>query len=1471
MDTLTGQLVTQKDSKFTGHRIQLYFQEVLDIGISAEEKVFAPTHRSVVASPEGLFELVLPGDDHVRGPFLVEVLAPDGERLFRESHDARPSELRIAVDPKEPFAIAEHPDRFRGRRAKLTGRVLDTAGRPRSGVHVRIVARAMSDQAGNGEEDQNELQVILATVSDRTGYFSGDYPRGTFAEALGVLGANVSIPIRLGDGAFPRQLILVGDLPEDLGGEPGEPPRAPDPEDRVNSPETFSSDIGGGRCVDFTTPNRVLEEFSFFKVVRTTEPAIRGTTVVDPKPLPPNIRDLIGRAITPVLDAVLAAPAPPGGATAPRPRALATGTTRSLEETRRITDTLRIASLRLRPDLIRSLADDEEGITLERLAEAERRTGAEETEAILRAATRDVSGRAPLTGDNQVDWDDTPTFYQSTEIAHGHLLHFKQIWKADGYSLGDLAYSLPLAPCQKKTIAIVDWERRETAARSEALTEEEQLAASLSRDRDIREIVTSSVEEESSGQSSSRVKAIGGGIGGVVGPVLFGVAGGFSSASSSASQESARRSAADSLQSLNDRVVQAASAVRSQRATVVQTVRQGESVRVETEIVANHNHCHALTIEYFEVLRHFQIATELVEVQECLFVPFPMTRFDRPKALRWREPLSRFLLDEPPLRFGLRVLLQTGGLRAGFDALERIHTSYQGVDVPQASFAEEVIEHLDGDLRLKLSLVRPRDPRQDEDRDLYLSRSWGFWDGLGIAESKDDVADLLAEATDKEQVFQEQIAPKIAIAFIDKLELLYQPGSRNTQVDFTLVSDYGRGISLYVTFTSSTDLPPVQRDAIQSLVIQTSRDLPAGSRAIVESMFVRYRTAHLSHHLFRGRVRNDLSRTDSVSLPTPLDRSERRNPQDEDQRLGRRLLKHLNEHLEYYHRAIWLSMDRERRYMLLDGFEAPNSDGRSVASVVENRLIGIVGNSLVLPVAPGFQTDPQIAEARENLAPGEEPPTLLDLYAPLAPPPPVSVSVPTRGVFAEAVLGACNSCEEIDESRFWRWDEASCPGETPAIQPVSTETRRAEPPSLQPTPFPTPLVALQNIPSAPDPSGLAGVLALLGRPDLFRDITGLSGTQQAALAGLQSALQAAQFFGGKAADLELQKRMAQQIKTTLGTIDQQRKGGNLTDEQARKLSEDAIRSMIGGSTRPPAETLNKELGVEEAVRQGRPVSATRTDSDGSQTVRIEEFRPPVVAGFRSTDVPPLVWPSDSALQPNFLSDTFIEGINNRRTAFLDSAVAAQTKDEYLPRFVNALATESGKRSIGETLLTIGALTAIDVTREVKSFIPQGNILGPTETITLPIVARLIAEREGVLLAWVDISIKQKAQNDLEQIAFQKQVWDFQLFMASTLASPLFGVAPLGGDLLGAILTVATPNFDLQSQNVVQEMRKVRDGYRRVGREIFREVLADEVFGTGLQVANPTFQEVVDSYGNWVLGGWVKELSFLGFSTTEIEL
>src|SRR6185369_4606165 len=96
-----------------------------------------------------------------------------------------------------------------------------------------------------------------------------------------------------------------------------------------------------------------------------------------------------------------------------------------------------------------------------------------------------------------------------------------------------------------------------------------------------------------------------------------------------------------------------------------------------------------------------------------------------------------------------------------------------------------------------------------------------------------------------------------------------------------------------------------------------------------------------------------------AALYAPLDAWEQCNPRKDDERLAAELVEHLNDNFEYYHHAIWWTMDPNRRYMLLDGCYAPGSDGRSVASVVENRLIGIVGNSVVLPVARGVHLDPR--------------------------------------------------------------------------------------------------------------------------------------------------------------------------------------------------------------------------------------------------------------------------------------------------------------------------------------------------------------------------------------------------------------------------------------------------------------------------------------------------------------------------------
>src|SRR5262245_50292099 len=256
--------------------------------------------------------------------------------------------------------------------------------------------------------------------------------------------------------------------------------------------------------------------------------------------------------------------------------------------------------------------------------------------------------RVDLQASNPVDWDSTPTFFEAATIAHGHLLHFKQVWYSDGYSLGDLLYSLPLAPGQKKLISVVDWERREQTTREEYTSAGESVNASLNRDRDLSEVVTGALSESSRGGSRNTTSGVGVGTGAAGNGsyqqfnfgALIGVSGGVGESDSSAFQDSSRNLSSSSLQTLRDRTLQSASAVRNLRSTIVQTARQGEAVRATTEVVANHNHCHALTIQYFEVLRHLKVTHELSDVQECLFVPFPMSEFDRPKVLRWRQPLS---------------------------------------------------------------------------------------------------------------------------------------------------------------------------------------------------------------------------------------------------------------------------------------------------------------------------------------------------------------------------------------------------------------------------------------------------------------------------------------------------------------------------------------------------------------------------------------------------------------------------------------------------------------------------------------------------------------------------------------------------------------------------------------------------------------------------------------------------------------
>jgi len=1106
----------------------------------------------------------------------IDVKAPSGE-IIGNREVKLPldnNNIEIKVPPKNLAGI-EGFESFPARPKKTTGRVIDLKG-DRKFENIQVIIN-VATKNNPGDDDFTPL-LITDTVKD--GYLIFDTPNNYFTKAFASIGipkkGNVEglvfkVPIRLEtdkvtnmtpDGPvlvdklfFPPHVILVVDV-----------------ESLTEEEDCDCNDCGD---LDFHRPKKVVDEFSFYTVVRTTEPNIQGYVLDDDGEM----------SIQEILNVVQLADEPGSSA-----KSLPIG----------------IQNQAIRKNILMKHINDKRGLTITTLTKALNESNALKLrESIKPKQEIKAYGRHKLDLNHAINWDENPKIYQATTLSHGHLLHFKQEWVNDGYGMGDLLYSLPLAPGQKKQIVVYDWERRESAAQIQSIDYQDSLNNSLSRDRDINEIVTGSLSENTRGGSSARTSSFGAGfgIGAIIGPVgaLLGVAGASSKASSSAWQNSSRNTSLNDLQQLRDRTVQSANSVRSQRSTVIATATQGERFSVETEVVANYNHCHSLTIQYFEVLRHMLIQQRLSSVQECLFIPLILDTFDHQKTLRWREDIQRYIRSRK--------------LRKGFDSIERIENDYEGSDLPEGTFAQQNLEYLEGGIYIKFDLSSPIDLEFVEDKAAITTAfSSLFWIIPSLSRHIDRIFD--AKEKSRNEVFNEYVAPEIAAAFVENLKFeavveSSQDGTETTvllPVDTTLITRFNNGHSHYVTLRQHSDFDGVSRESIKAINITKAQDvilsngkslaeaIPVNSKIIITSGNLNYRTAYSSGRLFsKSRILDDLlgyggvaDENERVRIATPLSRQELRNPRNEDLELANRLQDHLNDNLEAYHKVIWMSMSSERRFMFLDGIQVtdysnieqyPGGIIRSVASVVENRVIGVVGNSLVMPVAPGFRLDPNTRGKDVDL---------LALYQPISPIEPINISIPTKGVFAEAVMGKCNSCEIKEEDRFWRWEESPIPDSPTAIGQVNTDSRRSEPLDTTAKDFPTPMINIQNAPAAPDPTGIAAAQSLLGTAS-FKDITGLEQNQKNALEALKASLSTAQAFGTKAGDMAALGAQLDAIKTA--------KENKLLDEdKAKEMTEDAIKTF-----NKREESGSKETKIPDAVSSG-----SKAIKEGASKVKVKE-------------------------------------------------------------------------------------------------------------------------------------------------------------------------------------------------------------------------------------------------------------------------
>lgn len=757
-------------------------------------------------------------------------------------------------------------------------------------------------------------------------------------------------------------------------------------------------------------------------------------------------------------------------------------------------------------------------------------------------------GRTEINANNPIDWDGRiQTEFNATTIALGHMLTIKQTVYTDGYSVGKIAGAFYQSPMTIKHIQKMSWNRNDRASRSEEQLNTASITNSVSRDSDTQEIIKTALSESISAQSNVQSKSkgfsIGGSASGPLGGGFFaGVTGGYQSskqnASSSASQNASRNLASNAMQSLKDRMQQSATSLQSQKAVVIQEVNQTESAEGAVETLVNYNRRFGKSTLFFEINQHYLYKQEVVDVQECLFVPLPQTPFEIFKVYRWRDSLRNNLLDYSHYE--------------AFGAAERIIDNYENIDFPEKRFCDEKINWIEGEITISFDMKRLPDPDEEalqtlidskkDDAEKYMNDSntkinnfyapWMPFLSHRFSNGMDVFLQTMKNVTkdQRDYIYEKEVVPEMVDKIVNEF-LKVTTGGSDLKADFTLVDEYKNKVNLtesrasalvgvsggYKANYSSPKGKPLRikfkiknpntpRIAIKKLCFYIKpvdengsiKTKPDGMRIILYSANVNYTTNYGDFSLVSDyNIFDDINsyRNDSANIKTTrLSLTELQNPRKNDKILVSRLLNHINAHSHHYHNAIWQSFSYNKWVSMLDGHT--NSmflKGKSLASVVDPNPIGIFGNSVIFNVVPGANLDPNTQLLADQGI------SLLDIYRPEVPPAPFRITVPMgpNALYGETVMGKCDSAETIDDSKLWRKEDLELPTLENPFEKLSLASRYQDPGNLQTKDMAPPMINMQTLtPDTLKESALREALGIIGKGDSFKDMTGLEGNQK---------------------------------------------------------------------------------------------------------------------------------------------------------------------------------------------------------------------------------------------------------------------------------------------------------------------------------------------------------------------------------------
>ncbi|WP_440955860.1 hypothetical protein ACSAZK_02530 [Methanosarcina sp. Mfa9] len=538
-----------------------------------------------------------------------------------------------------------------------------------------------------------------------------------------------------------------------------------------------------------------------------------------------------------------------------------------------------------------------------------------------------------------------------------------------------------------------------------------------------------------------------------------------------------RKLAADTTQRVSDSISQATSVMRRLNSTVVVQASQAEKEVIQTRTVTNNNHCHALTVLYYQVLQHYLVTVRLVDKRDVIFVKYSYindihdSQFSRSLFNRFTEDTAFYY------RRILRESLLDPALECGFAAIEKFLCE-------RANFTRRP----------------PAIPPSDWEIDTIVARFTTGESGLGekipvavwlVTEGRSQEV-LLHHEGDYYWVRTAENLATLSLYRVDSAELRGY-ASDEVRVGGGTMPDTGTIPEAKPAFSQNQEdiftLRPADR-------IRWGRIAEIKVR-VLSSDFDTWDLTHLQIYTSHGEqtwmiIDEDVNTTftrDDREFYFPATELGPSSPADlltgDEYCCKEGLLQHLNYNKLYYSRAIWLAQDPEERALAFERYrlelELPNLNGDMIEGrlidLIENRIVGVSGDYVAFPLmvtslADEFASDQEIERRSIHTE--------------------KIISLPTRGIFAEAKLSHCNACEERDITRYWDWTESPCP-KPPEIAPVEAgEHEVVKPPEGTPTTMPSPVVNIVNPPSIPDPTGLVAALEVLRTPNIFRDMSAVS-------------------------------------------------------------------------------------------------------------------------------------------------------------------------------------------------------------------------------------------------------------------------------------------------------------------------------------------------------------------------------------------